>query len=207
MFGFFKPKKKSFFVRLTGRGGKTYIIGQLQAKDINDLLNQIQGKIESLGEGVKAYKFIRITNLDNNQEIKVENPLYDPSLDTQVGRSTSSSDFSAILNETMMKAYISNLVNASKLSTVITAEVLKGVLEGVKGLIQSVISSTYTQSRGVKPVQETTPSSLKDIATIAKLFMDMANNPTKYEDLVKKAIRNIETKEKEKNKPAKEGGA
>jgi len=179
-----KDKGKRFFVRLTGRGGISYILGEVKAKDMNELMDFIIKKLEEMGDVSRKYAFIRITDLERNQEIKVENPLYEG--DLALGERTKSEDsLKTILDKTAVEAYINTITTASRLGGTIISSMAQGIAEGMKEMLKSFMA---LNPNAIQQQQQQQPT-IKDFATIASFLMDLVRNREKYEQLVKEAMK------------------
>jgi len=182
-------KQKRFFVRLTGRGGKTHFIGEIKARDVNELIDIVMKRLEELGDAVKQYSHIRITDLERNQEIKIENPLYDGESGSQRTRSIRLEDFSSELLAQLLTTTGAMMTGALKLQSMIMMKVGEGIAEGVRGLVSGLLTMQNPATR-----TEGREFSLKDIAELGKFFMDVVHNWDKYNQVLKELFGKMELK-------------
>lgn len=185
---FRRKKKKRFFVRLTGRGGKQLLLGELEASSMDELINEIMKKIENLGETVKQFNVIRIVDMSTNQEVKIKNPLYDHTLDSPHGRSTKSDDYSAIMNELMMKSMTTAVATASKMSGVVMAKMMEGLSDGIKELVKALVSGFSFMKNPQELMKEGKKKeeiSFSDIVKLTENIKWMIENRDKVEKALK----------------------
>ena len=126
--------------------------------------------------------------MSTNQEVKIKNPLYDHTLDSPHGRSTKSEDFSAVMNELMMKSMTTAVATASKMSGVVMAKMMEGLSDGMKELVKALVSGFSF----VKNPQELTKEekkekeiSFSDIVKLTENIKWMIENRDKVEKALK----------------------
>ncbi len=173
----FGKKKHKYIVSLTAKGRRKFL-GIIEAEDINDLMNVLSEKIQSLEDG-NSYPNIRIYDSTTSSEIRIENPFFSGEEGTSEPTQSKSSK-----NSLALDLVVSDVEEGLKAVAQINQTLYSQMMTMPIQVMQSMISQLMQMV--ANPPQATTQNNiLRDGANFIMALIELAKNRKDVEELLK----------------------
>ncbi len=167
-------RSKSFIVRL-GRKGQVKLLGKVEARDHNELLEKIMTEIQKLGEEAKQYTRISIIDVESGQELRIKNPF---SQEEELGAERSGRSRDSLDPETLRKV----VSNAVSVYTVVYNTVFQEFVKAFTSLYVDSMKSLST----VKPqAPQEQQYDLNQLINLVSSIRWLIENKEKVEEVLK----------------------